>query len=69
MKVGDLVQYKSEYVPKPSPVVIIVAVGYGGRYTDTEQSPALHPDIWILAADGEKERWNVRYVEVVSEAG
>jgi hypothetical protein len=68
MKVGDLVQYKSEYVPKPSPVVIIVAVGYGGEYTDTEQSHALHPDIWILASDGEKERWNERYVEVISEA-
>jgi len=68
MKVGDLVQYKSEYVPKPSaPFAVIIAVGYGGEYTDTEQSHSLHSDIWVLASDGAKERWNERYVEVISE--
>ena len=66
MKVGDLVKYKSEYIRRDL-TGIIVAVGYGGEYTDTEQSRALHPDIWVLASDGDKQRWNEHYVEVVSE--
>ena len=68
MKVGDLVKYKSEYIHHQL-TGVIVAVGYGGEYTDTEQSRDLHPDIWVLASDGGKQRWNERAVEVISEAG
>ena len=66
MKVGDLVKYKSKYIHHTM-TGIIVAVGYGGEYTNTEQSCALHPDIWVLVSDGGKERWNEHYVEVISE--
>ena len=68
MKVGDLVKYKSEYIHHDL-TGIIIAVGYVGEYTDTDQSPALHPDIWVLASDGDKQRWNERYVEAISESG
>jgi hypothetical protein len=67
MKIGDLVKYKSEYIHHGL-IGIIVAVGYGGEYTDTDQCVALHPDIWVLVSDGEKQRWNEHYVDVVSEA-
>ncbi len=66
MKVGDLVRYKSEYIGVDS-IAIIISVGYGEEYTDTEQSPALNPDIWVLV-DGNKVRWNERYVELISES-
>jgi len=67
MKVGDLVKYKSEYVSfKLSGVVL--AVGYGEHYTDTEQSPALHPDIWVFSSAGERVRWNEQFLEVISES-
>ena len=45
MKIGDLVRYKPEYMFNS--VGVIVSVGYGEHYTDTEQSPALHPDVWV----------------------
>jgi hypothetical protein len=67
VKIGDLVKYKSEYIHHTM-IGFIVAVGYGGEYTDTEQSYALHPDIWVLMSDGTKERWNEHYVEVISES-
>jgi len=68
MKVGDLVEYESAYVPKPAPVAIIIAVGYGGELTDTEQSCALHPDIWVLTSEGKSERWNEKYARVINES-
>jgi hypothetical protein len=67
MKVGDLVKYKSEYVSRQLSGFVL-AVGYGGHYTDTEQSPALHPDIWVLSSEGERVRWNEQFLEVVSES-
>lgn len=65
MKVGDLVKYKSEYLGTDS-IGVVVSVGYGEEYTDTEQSCALNPDIWVLVR-GSKVRWNERYVEVINE--
>ena len=67
MKVGDLVKYKSEYISHPL-TGFVVAVGYGEQYTDTEQSPALHPDVWVLSSEGGRVRWNDQFLEVVSEA-
>lgn len=67
MKIGDLVKYKSEYIRFDSTGVIL-SVGFGGRFKDTDESPSLHPDIWVLTNLGAKERWNVQYVEVVSES-
>ena len=66
MKVGDLVAWRPEYIGSGS-VGLILSVGYGEEYTNTEQSCALHPDIWVLA-NGHKERWNERYVEVINES-
>jgi hypothetical protein len=68
VKVGDLVKFKSEYLGADSiGIGIIVSVGSGEEHTDTEQSCALHPDIWVLV-DGNKVRWNHRAVEVFSES-
>ena len=67
MKVGDLIKYKSEYISWDS-TAIILAVGYCGEYTDTEQTHSLHPDIWVVTNLGHKERWNEQYVEVISES-
>ena len=67
MKVGDLVKYKSEYISFDSTGVIL-SVGYGEHYTHINQSPSLHPDIWVLTNLGAKERWNEQFVEVISES-
>ncbi len=66
MKVGDMVRWLPEFIGSGS-VGLIVSVGYGEEYTSTEQSCALHPDIWVLVY-GRKERWNKRFVEVISES-
>ena len=66
MKVGDLVMYKPEYLGFCS-TAVIVGVGYSGELTHIDESCALHPDIWVLV-NGYKERWNERYVEVISES-
>jgi hypothetical protein len=66
VKVGDLVSWAEVYAGSGS-IGLIVSVGYGEEYTDTEQSCALHPDIWVLV-NGYKERWNERYVEVINES-
>jgi hypothetical protein len=65
MKVGDLVRWVAGYIGAGS-VGLVLSVGYGEEYTDTEQSCALHPDIWVLVS-GYKERWNERYLELISE--
>jgi hypothetical protein len=65
MKVGDLVRWVAGYIGAGS-VGLVLSVGYGEEYTDTEQSCALHPDIWVLVS-GHKERWNERYLELISE--
>jgi hypothetical protein len=66
MKTGDIVEYISEYVSSQH-IGVIVAVGYGGDLVDTQHSTDLHPDIWVLTADGIKERWNERCVRVINE--
>jgi hypothetical protein len=66
VKVGDLVKYKPEYMFNS--VGVILSVGYGEHYTDTEQSPALHPDVWVLTTYGQKERWNEMNLEVINES-
>ena len=63
MQVNDLVRYMDEDLT----IGVIVAVGYGEEYTSTEQSCALHPDIWVLV-NGHKERWNERCVMVINES-
>jgi hypothetical protein len=60
-----LVKINPEY--KFNSVGLILSVGYGEHYTDTEQSPALHPDVWVLTTYGQKERWNEMNLEVISE--
>lgn len=67
MKVGDIVKYKSEYISWNS-TGFILAVGYDGELTHIDQSPCLHPDIWVLTNLGHKERWNEQYVDVISES-
>jgi hypothetical protein len=66
VKVGDLVRWIAGYIGTGS-VGLIISVGYGEEYTDTEQSCDLHPDIWVLV-NGHKERWNERYLELISES-
>jgi len=66
MKIGDIVEYISEYVSSEH-IAVIVAVGYNEKLTDTEHSTDLHPDIWVLTADGIRERWNERCARVINE--
>ena len=61
MKVGDMVYHLCD--PSDSttlPVGLIVAVGFGKEFTDVDQTPDLHPDIWVLT-NGLIERWNKKY--------
>lgn len=63
MKVGDMVEYTNDAVDITFPVGIIVAVGFGKEFTDVDQTPDLHPDIWVLT-NGVIERWNEKYSRV-----
>lgn len=67
MKVGDVVKYTSENVPTTFPIGVIVAVGFGKEFTDVNQSPVLHPDIWVIT-NGSVERWNEKYSRVIDES-
>ena len=66
IKTGDLVKWKLGFVGSGS-IGLVIAIGHGEQYTSTEDSPSLHPDIWVHVS-GHKERWSERYVEVISES-
>ena len=67
MKVGDLVKWKSSLQTHKGQTGLILSVGYGEKHTNTKDSRALNPDIWVLTSYGAKERWNVKSVDVISE--
>lgn len=66
MKIGDKVRYVHPLHPswlKDTPIATITGIGYGKTHVSVDDSPCLHPDIWVVLSDGSEERWSHRSVQ------